>query len=197
MVEGQSTSAHPTGQWAQVKKPQRPKHWPVWKWLLVAWRCTAWTKSQQCDSDSVIHNRFCLSLYSSPVIHYPSLLQVVDLLTMSRCPPLAFLKRIQSKTTRWTRSLWCLPPGGSLHLLHPFHSLRRLKYSLDLDKRMKKKNINYTTGAERKIMVKTWFLCVTDNAHKEEQVLKLMGDNEWKQHLASAISACKKGRLLN
>lgn len=53
------------------------------------------------------------------------------------------------------------------------------------------------TGAERKIIVKTWFLCVTDNAHKEEQALKLMGDNEWKWHLASAISACKKGRLLS
>lgn len=54
-----------------------------------------------------------------------------------------------------------------------------------------------TTGAERKIIVKTWFLCVTDNAREEEQVLKLMGDNEWKWHLASAISAGNKVRLFN
>lgn len=53
------------------------------------------------------------------------------------------------------------------------------------------------TGAERKIIVKTWFLCVTDNAREEEQVLKLMGDNEWKWHLASAISAGNKVRLFN
>lgn len=146
------------------------------------------------------HHRFFLSLYSSPVIHYPSLLQdhKLDLLIKSGCLPLAFLKKTQSKTTKWARPFWCLPPGSSLNRLHPFQSHRRLKCSLDLDKRMQKKKKNQLHDrCWEKIIVKTWFLCVTDNAHKEEQVLKLMGDNEWKWHLASAISACNKGRLFN
>lgn len=139
-------------------------------------------------------------MYSSAVIHYPSLLQdhKLDLLTKSGYPPLAFLKRTHSKTTKWTRPFWCLPPGSFLNLLHPFQSHRRLKYSLDLDKRMQKKEkkINMT-GAERKVIVRTWFLCVTDNAHKEEQVLKLMGDNEWKWHLTQPFQhATRKDCLI-
>lgn len=143
MVEGESTSANPRGQWALLKYPRGPKHWAVMEVAFGSMESDSWNKVMAMwlgqSTTGKHHQRFLLSLYSSPVTHYPSLLQdhKLELLTKSKCPPLAFLKRTQSKTTKWTRPFWCLPPVSSLNLLHPFHSHRRPKYSLQGMKKTK------------------------------------------------------------
>lgn len=148
-----------------------------------------------------------------------------DLLPKSRCPPLVILNSTQSKNLKWTRSILVPIPGKhsclypwkqtntvwrttSLDLLyktrrssdlqHPFHSHRRLKHSLDLDRIIQKKKKTTTQQStawqvlREKNIVKSCFLWAVDSTHKKRPMLKLMEDNVRKWHLTSAISACNK-----